>query len=332
MDPEKKILSKSLLELIQNEDLEKIQEALGQGVTLDKFLMYAVERGSRKMIEYFLDLGADPSEALPWTVFSVNYFAMEIFFRRGANIRKVPGLYQKLGRKILETSAGEQVDLRIRELILEDDLDIDSFIRTLQRFSPEDVRSEYLDLAFQAGSLQVAKLLILRGVTSEQYSDRVNQLQEVISRERNLVNKAIKSGDLLEVRKLLDEGVDVHLQKELPLRAAVGHGHLEIVRLLLDRGAILDRSILNSAARHSHFQILLLLLERGGKISDLYLKHLYRKEYLRTDRESIADLEVAREDRVPEGTCILAVDGRKFFVSSEDNSTESDNKNEVESD
>ncbi|GLE08751.1 hypothetical protein PINS_up020166 [Pythium insidiosum] len=58
---------------------------------------------------------------------------------------------------------------------------------------------------------------------------------------------AIDAGDVARVRALLaDDGVDVNTRHSLgptPLHCAAKHGHADVVRLLLTRGAHVDARI-----------------------------------------------------------------------------------------
>jgi ankyrin repeat protein len=93
------------------------------------------------------------------------------------------------------------------------------------------------------------------------------------------LQKACKSGDLVTVRKLLDEGIDVNWKNQSGMTAfmwASGRGHIEVMKLLLDRGAkanMRDNSLwtaLMKASYHGKVDSVRLLLERGA---DTYIKH-----------------------------------------------------------
>ena len=85
----------------------------------------------------------------------------------------------------------------------------------------------------------------------------------------NALVNASRKGHLETVRLLLDRGADVHARNDHALRFAAQRGRLETVRLLLDRGA--DVHAQNDAAiRVARRQFLgkaavaALLLERGA--------------------------------------------------------------------
>ncbi|MDG3007129.1 ankyrin repeat domain-containing protein [Paludisphaera mucosa] len=89
------------------------------------------------------------------------------------------------------------------------------------------------------------------------------------------LTKLAHEGDEAGVRRMLDEGVpadaiDNGRFNATPLQAAAGAGHLEIVELLLDRGANVNHvdndgfSPVTTAARAGKWQVVKLLAAHGG--------------------------------------------------------------------
>ena len=91
---------------------------------------------------------------------------------------------------------------------------------------------------------------------------------------------AIERGDVAAVKVELNKGTDPNnlppAQDEpiAPLCAAAGDGNLEIVALLLDRGANIDigdswdYTPLEAAATNNRIQVMELLLARGASVND----------------------------------------------------------------
>ncbi len=91
---------------------------------------------------------------------------------------------------------------------------------------------------------------------------------------------AIETGDLYAVRRELDKGTDPNKlppardEPVAPICAAASDGKVEVVRLLLDRGAQIDSgdgwdgSPLEAAATNNQIAVMELLVARGAKVND----------------------------------------------------------------
>jgi ankyrin repeat protein len=89
-----------------------------------------------------------------------------------------------------------------------------------------------------------------------------------------IVNKvelgdASKEGCIEVVRLLLENGADIHVQKDYSLRLASFYGHVEVVRLLLESGADVhadDDYALRLASFYGHVEVVRLLLASGANV------------------------------------------------------------------
>ena len=94
-------------------------------------------------------------------------------------------------------------------------------------------------------------------------------------RDTDALLEAARSGDRARVVELLDRGVDVNAATRYGVTAlgfAAGTGHLEIVRLLVERGANVNVADsfygsrpIDFALRESHLDIALYLLQHGSQ-------------------------------------------------------------------
>ena len=97
--------------------------------------------------------------------------------------------------------------------------------------------------------------------------------------ENSKLHVAVKSGNRVEVERLLDEGADVEakpfdMYSAPPLHFAAFAGDLQLVRLLLDRGASVDSkelrhgsTALHVASSRGHTEIVRHLLQRGAQVN-----------------------------------------------------------------
>ena len=91
--------------------------------------------------------------------------------------------------------------------------------------------------------------------------------------ERALI-EAASNGDIVQMSRLIDRGANVNgvaLDGWTPLTAAAAAGRLEAVKLLLMRGAEIDRTAstvtpLQWAAFDGHLDVARFLVESGGKL------------------------------------------------------------------
>ena len=84
---------------------------------------------------------------------------------------------------------------------------------------------------------------------------------------------AVLAGDVERVRNLIDAGQEINLRSPMPpLMAAAGRGHLEMTRLLLERGAKVNArgqnamTALHAAAGRGATEVAALLIERGARV------------------------------------------------------------------
>jgi hypothetical protein len=99
----------------------------------------------------------------------------------------------------------------------------------------------------------------------------VGQLLSVHKRARSMITplfKAIKRGDVTEVRRLLMSGADPNEAADFwtPLAYAAAHGNTPIVTLLLQSGAKPTWSAVQSAAFGNHARTVRVLLAAGADV------------------------------------------------------------------
>jgi ankyrin repeat protein len=85
-----------------------------------------------------------------------------------------------------------------------------------------------------------------------------------MEKDEKLINAA-HAGNLEVVKCLVEQGADIHIDNELPLRYASYKGHLEIVKYLVDHGADIH-IYLRHVVYSGHLEVVKYLVEQGTDI------------------------------------------------------------------
>lgn len=93
---------------------------------------------------------------------------------------------------------------------------------------PSTVYYEALLYAASQGHLPVVKVLL-------KFTTNVDK--------EDILLMAVRNGYLNVVDLLIQEGANIHVQEELPLKTAVQRGHFAVVRLLVDSGALVHQMV-----------------------------------------------------------------------------------------
>lgn len=72
-----------------------------------------------------------------------------------------------------------------------------------------------------------------------------------------LLLKSCKNGDLKSVKDLLSNGADIHTLNDLPLKISTEKGFIDIVKFLIEKGALVDTTILNSVKDNNELRLYL---------------------------------------------------------------------------
>lgn len=76
---------------------------------------------------------------------------------------------------------------------------------------------------------------------------------------------AARVGNLEELRRLVQQGADLHAEDECALRLAASNGHFEVVKYLVEHGASPAAGI-NAAAMSGQIEVVERLLKAGASI------------------------------------------------------------------
>lgn len=292
-------------------DLDAIRELLCKDPSLVRAhyayrtpLYFAVRENRVEVAEYLLDHGADPLSL------AVNDSLLDIALDRGyPEMQKL--LDYKLESKFVASAKGEPVAAAIREGNLPKVQEL--LNRTPELLHAGDMRSNQpIHWAAMTRNIDIIDLLVARGadinapradggrpiqLTNGDYhfrgwrdvpKDHPTTPAEVLDHLRKRgayvdINTAASIGDLNRVKELLDEDpslanrvsdyVTYYVGSGSPLKNAAARGHMDVVKLLLQRGAdpnlpeegIAPRGhALYSAVANKHFEVAKLLLEHGA--------------------------------------------------------------------
>ena len=119
-------------------------------------------------------------------------------------------------------------------------------------------------------------------------SDSVSSINEELL-------KKVKSGDLEEVQKLLNEGVDVHYNRDQAIVLASENGDLEMIKLLIQKGADINAQYgapITASVDGGFLNIVKYLIENGA---DLEINN-YNDLYLAAERDDLNMLQYFLEE------------------------------------
>ena len=108
-------------------------------------------------------------------------------------------------------------------------------------------------------------------ITEKQPALNYDDVVKALPKEDNRTDliKAIDEGDIVTLRRLIENGVDIHANDAYALRWAAQNGHFDVVKLLLDNGADIHAFCdyaLGRAAENGHFDVMKLLLDNDADI------------------------------------------------------------------
>ena len=78
-----------------------------------------------------------------------------------------------------------------------------------------------------------------------------------------------KYGDLTNVKISIEKGADPNFGGKLPLKLAAKSGHIEVVKYLVDHGAIITKDALEWAVSNDRFSIVKYFVEHGADINNI---------------------------------------------------------------
>ena len=97
----------------------------------------------------------------------------------------------------------------------------------------------------------------------------INKYRKKTMDSKSKVIEAVKNNDLENIKRLVEQGANLHADDEEALQWAAEKGHLEVVKYLLERGANLRACVgwaLRWAARNGHLKVVEYLLEKGANL------------------------------------------------------------------
>jgi hypothetical protein len=107
-------------------------------------------------------------------------------------------------------------------------------------------------------------------------TDRSGQPRDVRKKVREFVNAGL-TGDIEKVRRFLQNGMDPNVQNyacRTVLMRAAGHGHVELVKLLISAGAKADlrddncsTALIKAAGRYGNAEVVRILLSQGADVN-----------------------------------------------------------------
>nr|CEG03602.1 unnamed protein product [Fusarium acuminatum CS5907] len=261
-----------------NGNLEIVQLLLDKGAYINSqggFFRNALQaasfKGNLEVVQLLLDRGAYINaqgshyhNALQAASLGGNLEVVQLLLDRGADVNVQGGKY---GNSLQAASSNS--NLEVVQLLLDRGADINA---------QGGQYGNALQAASSNNNLEVVQLLLDRGANiNAQGGQYGNALQAALSKGNleggeygDALQAASSRGYIEIVQLLLDKGADVNAQGgrygNALQAAAISNGNSEVVQLLLDKGADVDARTLQAASRGGNPEIVQLLNLNGAKM------------------------------------------------------------------
>ena len=121
---------------------------------------------------------------------------------------------------------------------------------SINQFIPTQVGETPVFVASYEGNFEVVKYLAENGAN-------INEIENNVRNNRYMIKTQMHNVLLIQ------NGCS-------PIKAAASKGYFEIVKYLTEKGAIMNRDVLQKAIRYSHFKVVKYLAENGLDINSEY--------------------------------------------------------------
>lgn len=257
-------------------------------------LMVASNFGKEEMVIFFLGKGADPNAKAEegWTALHFAAFAghpntTRILLEHGAKVNALGE--QSVGTPLHQAAYLGHAD--VAKILFEHGADPNAEtgnygVRPIH-IAAERGHKEFMDLLAKEGADQRAEtnegkdvlFFAARGGQNELVAELIDKgfkADKLDHHGSSPLNEAMVDGNTAAARILIDHGADVNSAskraRDYPVLVAAGKGHLELAKLLIEKGADtgvkdnLDNTLLHQAARGGLFAIAEELIEKGADV------------------------------------------------------------------
>ncbi|WP_017659799.1 ankyrin repeat domain-containing protein [Baaleninema simplex] len=258
-----------------------------QRTPYDNALVAAVRLGQVEMVEMLLNAGANPNgirfydfepdSPLNLAIKKENKEILNLLIEAGADVNAP----QNINGTAPLTLAIYRGNLDLVTTLIEAGAFVDEEISVdFSNNDYDEIKETNILIAAKSGYQNIVEYLLPLVPCEEDRLRAIEELPKAIARKQEQMKMqdlivAASTGDIKTVEALIEEGIDVNgvaFNQKTALCEACFYGKFEIVRILIDAGATLDKSSFVNVIYRNRSNIVKFLIEAGFNFSQFFFE------------------------------------------------------------